>query len=132
MIGVKARQPDDAPDVSTHDRYSVALIGARALVGMTLLARPYGALTALSGEPPDRKVTIYARILGARHLLEAAVLWRQTTPIVVGAGATVDAIHALSAATLVKTRHHPRLASLNVASASMFAILDAALARGIS
>jgi hypothetical protein len=98
---------------------------------MTLLARPYGAPAAISGEPPNRKVAIYARILGARHLLEAAILWRRMTPIVVGAGATVDAIHAASAFALVKTGHHPRLASLNVASASMFAILGAALAGGI-
>jgi hypothetical protein len=99
---------------------------------MALLTRPDGIVAALSGEPPDRNVAIYARILGARHLLEAAILWRRTTSVVVGAGASVDAIHAASALALVKTRHHPWLAILNVASATTFAILDAALARGLS
>lgn len=121
-----------ATSVSTHNRYSVALIGARSVVGVALLARPYETVAVLSGHPPDRNVAIYARILGARHLLEAAILWRRTTPIVVAAGATVDAIHAASAFALVKTQHHPRLATLNVASATTFAILDAALARGIN
>jgi hypothetical protein len=72
---------------------------------------------------------VYARLLGARHLVEAATLWRRTTPTVMRAGAAVDAIHAASALALVKTHHHPRLATLNVASASTFALLGVALAR---
>jgi hypothetical protein len=76
-------------------------------------------------------VAIYARILGARHLIEATILWRRTTPTVVCTGAAVDAIHAASALALVKTRHHPRLAALNVASASTFGLRGATLARKI-
>jgi hypothetical protein len=45
--------------------------------------------------------------------------------------AAVDAIHAVSAGVLVKTRRHPRLALLNATSATAFAILGAALARRI-
>ena len=124
-------EPANPRTVSTHNRYSVALIGARTVVGIALLAQPHGVLAPFSGRSSDRNVGIYARILGARHLLEAAILWRWTTPVVVRAGAAVDAIHAASAFALVKTRHHRRLASLNVASASTLAILDAALARRI-
>ena len=117
--------------VAGHSWSSVALIGTRTLVGGALLARPHRLLAALSGENPDEHVVVFARVLGARHLTEAAILWRWTTPIVVRTGAGVDAVHAASVIALVKTRHHPRLASLNVASASTFALFGAALARRI-
>jgi hypothetical protein len=117
--------------MSTRNRYSVAVIGVRAVVGIALLTQPRTLLTAASGETADESVAIYARLLGARHLVEAAILWRWTTPAVVRAGATVDAIHAASALALVKTRHHPRLATLNVVSASTFALLGAALAPAV-
>jgi hypothetical protein len=107
------------------------MIGARTLVGGALLARPRRLLAVVSGQNPDENVVVYARVLGARHLSEAAVLWRWTAPTVVRTGAAVDAIHAASAVALVKSRHHPRLATLNVASASTFALLGAALARRI-
>jgi hypothetical protein len=107
----------------------VVVIGARTAVGIALLTRPRALLTTVSGQPVDEKVAIYARILGARHLVEAAVLWRWTTPTVVRTGAAIDAIHAASALPLVKSRHHSRLAILNVASASTFALLGATLAR---
>ncbi len=117
--------------MSAHSRYSVAIIGARTLVGIALLTRPRTLLTALSGQPANENVAIYAQILGARHLVEAAILWRWTTPTVVRSGAAVDAIHTASALALVKTRHDTRLATLNVASASTFALLGATLARRI-
>jgi hypothetical protein len=109
----------------------VAVIGARAVVGIALLTRPRTLLTALTRQPVDESVMIYARILGARHLVEAATLWRWTTPTVVHIGSTVDAIHAASAVALIKRRDHPRLATINVASASTFALLGATLARAI-
>ena len=107
------------------------MIGTRTLVGAALLARPRPLLAALSGHSPDEHAIVFARVLGARHLSEAAVLWRWTTPAVVRTGAVVDAIHAVSALALVKTRHQPRLAALNVVSATTFALLGAALARRI-
>ncbi|MGH2892716.1 MAG: hypothetical protein ACRDPM_05530 [Solirubrobacteraceae bacterium] len=117
--------------MSAHSRYSVAAIGVRTLVGIALLTRPRAVLTALSDQPGDENVVIYARILGVRHLVEAAIRWRWPTPTVIRAGATVDAIHAASSLALVKTGHHPRLAIVNVASASTFALLGAALAHGL-
>ena len=117
--------------MTAHTWYSVTLVGARTVVGGALLARPHALLAAVSGKEPSDNVIVYARVLGARHLGEAAILWRWTTPTVARAGAAVDTIHAASAVALVKTRHHPRLAALNVASASMFALLGATLARRI-
>jgi hypothetical protein len=112
-----------------HNRHSVAVIAVRTLTGIALLTQSRPLLN-LVGQSADENVAIYARILGARHLVEAAILWRWTTPTVVRTCCVaVDAIHAASALALVKTRHHPRLATLNVASASMFALLGAALVR---
>jgi hypothetical protein len=108
----------------------VAVIGARTLVGIALLTRPRTLLTAVSRQPADESAMIYARILGARHLVEAAILWRWTTPTVVQIGSTVDAIHAASAVALIKSDQR-RLATVNVASASTFALLGATLARAI-
>ena len=124
-------QPHENLAVRAHNRYSVAVIGARILVGTALLTRPRTLLTAVSGQPADENVVVFARVLGARHLVEAAILWRWTTPTVIRAGAAVDATHAASAVALIKTRHHPRLAALNVASASTFALLGVTLARRI-
>ena len=116
---------------NAHNRSSVAVIGARTLVGTALLTRPLPLLDAAAGQSTGENVAIYARILGARHLVEAGILWRRTTPAVVRAGAAVDAIHAASALALVRTHHHTRLAALNVVSASTFALLGATLARRI-
>ncbi len=127
------RQPRDSSAINAHSRASVAVIGARSLVGVALLTRPLTLLDAAAGDQSaGGKVATYARILGARHLVEAAILWRWTTPTVVRSGAAVDAIHAASALALVTTHHRPRLAALNVASASTFALLGFALARRIS
>ncbi len=127
------RQPYDSSAINAHSRASVAVIGARTLVGVALLTRPRTLLDAASGgQSAGENVAIYARVLGARHLVEAAILWRWTTATVVRAGAAVDAIHAASALALVTTHHRPRLAALNVASASTFALLGLTLARRIS
>ena len=107
----------------------MGLIGVRTLVGVALLAQPHGLLAAVCGEPPDESVTIFARVLGARHLVEAAILWRWRTPTVAGIGAAVDAAHAVSAVALVATGHHRRPAIANVASAATFALFGAARAR---
>jgi hypothetical protein len=58
---------------------------------------PRALLEAATGEPVDEDVALYGRLLGARHLVEAAILWRWTTPMVVRAGAAIDVIHGASA-----------------------------------
>lgn len=108
---------------------AAAFVGARALTGVALLAWPRRALTAVSGHPPDDHARLYARVLGARHLAEAAILWRWTTPAILRAGAAVDAVHGASAAVLVGRDDQRRLAALNVASAATWACVGLALAR---
>jgi hypothetical protein len=114
-----------------HDRYSVAAIGARSVAGITLLTRPRMLLTAVGGAPLDESVVAFARALGARHLVEAAILWRWTTPTLVRAGAAVDMVHAASMLVLSKARRHRRLTICNAISASACAALQTALARGM-
>ena len=114
-----------------HSASAAAFVGARALTGVVLLGWPRRALTALSGHPPDEHARLYARILGARHLAEAAILWRWTTPAVLRAGAAVDALHGASAGVLVGRDDHRRLAALNVASATTWAFVGLALAHTV-
>ncbi len=105
------------------------VIAVRFVAGAALLARPRVVLTPLGGRPPDRAAILYARVLGVRHLIEATLLVRQPSPLVLRAGAAIDAIHAASAFALAETDHHRRLATVNTASAAAFAAAGVATAR---
>ena len=109
---------------------------ARACVGLLCLVRPYAVL-GTTGEPRERESTLAAgitRILGARHLGQAAVeLSRPTRPILL-VGALVDAIHALSCLGLIAlggTRWR-RSGALNAAGALGFCAATAVTARAHS
>ncbi|HET9101866.1 MAG TPA: hypothetical protein VFN55_00825 [Solirubrobacteraceae bacterium] len=118
---------------SDHRRASVPLyVGARLLAGVALVRWPRQTLTALGGRHPDEHATVYARVLGARHLAEALFLWRWTSPAALRVGATVDAIHGASAAALVVTGHHRRLATLNAGTALAWTGAGVALARELN
>ncbi|MEO9176391.1 MAG: hypothetical protein ABI317_12830 [Gaiellales bacterium] len=70
------------------------LIAARAAYGTALLLTP-GLLTrALPGA--DARTVAFARVLGARHLVEATILWHHRSARWLAAGSAVDAIHALT------------------------------------
>lgn len=107
-----------------------ALSALRASVGALLLARPGPLLSVLGGGGPDRAARRYARVLGARHLVEALVTVARPNPRVLWAGALVDGLHAASALALVEGRHHRRLAAFNTAGAIAFTGAGSALARG--
>jgi hypothetical protein len=65
---------------------------------------------------------MFARILGARHLAQAAILARHHTHKWILASAAVDATHATTMALLATFRPRRRkLALTNVASATMLA-----------
>lgn len=98
------------------------LIGAHLFLGAWLLLAPDALLGELSRERIDRGVRVFARVLGARHLVEAAALERHHTHDWLRAGAAVDATHALTMivlAWLVPARR--RLAMTNAASAATLA-----------
>ena len=60
--------------------------------GAALLARP-GAVLAAAGVPADPTLTAVARVLGARHLLQAVVAGPGAPLVLRRAGAAVDVLH---------------------------------------
>lgn len=98
------------------------LIGLRAVAGSALLLAPGRVLGDLPHRRIDGAASAFARILGARHLAEAAVLWRHNTHRWVLAGAAVDATHAATMFALAMARPDARrLALTNALTASALA-----------
>lgn len=100
---------------------SRALAAARAGAGAVLLLRPEPLLALAGGRPPDRDARVFARILGGRHLVEAALLTALPSATGLRAGALVDAIHSVTTLFLAERDHHRRLAALNAVSAALLA-----------
>lgn len=76
----------------------------RAGYGVALIGVP-GLLIGLTGQKPGRRACTVARVLGARHLIQAGVAAASqcTDPggsVVLGGGAAVDALHASSMVAL--------------------------------
>lgn len=98
------------------------LTAVRALWGTVLLGAPVAVLRDLPHERIDRPARMVARVLGVRHLTEAAVTGRRNSSTLIRAGAIVDAIHAATFAALAALRPDRRkLALTNVATASALA-----------
>jgi hypothetical protein len=72
----------------------------RAGYGVALVAVP-GLLIGLTGDRPGRRECAVARVLGVRHLMQAAITVAAeraglNSPVVLGGGAAVDLLHAAS------------------------------------
>lgn len=78
-----------------------------------LLARPALLLTPVGRRRPDAAARRFARLLGARQVLEAALLGRRPSAARLRTGAAVDGVHALSTAVLGRRPHQRRLARAN-------------------
>ena len=99
-----------------------ALSGIRVSVGTWLLVAPSALLAKFFHEPLDRPVLALTRLLGARHLAQAAVMARHHTHKWILAGAAVDASHAATMAILAGLRPERRaLALTDAACATMLA-----------
>jgi hypothetical protein len=97
-------------------------IAARAALGAALLLCPRRLLDTIAGRSASRPERAAARLLGARHLTEALLLWRDPDrgPSLVVGG--VDATHALTMGVVAATRpRERRLAALSGAGAMMLA-----------
>jgi hypothetical protein len=100
-----------------------ALSGARALYGMALLLVPRRAL-GIRGDALDSRARAFALVLGARNLLEAAILRRHPQRGFALGGAAVDAAHAASMVLLAALdRRRRRLALTSALIAGAFAAL---------
>jgi hypothetical protein len=92
----------------------------RAAYGAALLAVPGRIVRAYGGEPSDGPTMVAARVLGARHLLQAALTGDDPGPVRRVGGAVVDALHAASMFALAKVdagRRRPALVDGSVAAA---------------
>jgi hypothetical protein len=116
---------------SSHsDKGRRLLLASRAAFGAELLAAPGPLLRLLGGHPADETAVVVARILGARQLAEAAVLWRFGGSRLMRAGAVVDLIHAgTAAAAAAADSKHRRLAAINVGTALALAAGTIAVSR---
>lgn len=99
-----------------------ATAAARAACGVALLLAPERILAWAGGAPvPPAAVTV-ARVLGARHLVQAGVTAFAPAGPIVGLGAVVDVMHASSDAALAAVAPRWRRAAL----------IDACLAVGLA
>lgn len=69
----------------------------RAGWGGVLLAAPAEVLSHIHGVRVDRKAIVVTRILGARHLAQAALSGVDPGPEVLAAGVWVDTVHSATA-----------------------------------
>lgn len=102
----------------------------RAAYGLLLLARPELLCLPFGVGPVDRRVRIFARILGIRQLLEAGLLRRHPERRWRLAGAAVDATHAATMLVVAaRDARHRRLALANALVAAAFAAASATASR---
>ena len=90
---------------------------ARAGYGVALICTP-GLLIGVTGQRPGRRACAVARVLGVRHLVQAAVTVAAQrscsgSTTVLGGGAVVDLLHAGSMVALGVTDARARRAALN-------------------
>jgi hypothetical protein len=69
---------------------------ARAGYGVALLCAPGPMIGVVTGQPPSRRARQVARVLGVRHLAQAAITALNPGPEVVALGVVVDLLHAAS------------------------------------
>jgi hypothetical protein len=94
------------------------------LLGGVLLVAPRRLLRRL-GVPPDSATLVTARVLGARHLAQAAALRRRQDRAAVGLGATTDVLHGASMLALAKlSRPHRRAALASALAAATLAAIE--------
>jgi hypothetical protein len=99
----------------------------RAAYGAALLAVPSRILRAYGGDPADGPAVAAARVLGGRHLVQAALVGSDPGPVRRVGGAVVDLLHAASMFALARMdapRRRPALIDGSVAAA--FGVLGAA------
>ncbi len=95
---------------------------ARAGWGLALLAAPRAVMENVHHVKVDTKSLVVARILGARHLTQAALSGWRPSPEVLAMGVWVDTVHALTALGLaVVDRSRARAGLTDVAAASIWA-----------
>ena len=91
---------------------SLAVPLARAGYGAALLCAPGPMIRACTGQVPSLRARRVARVLGLRHLAQAAVTAWAPGPGLVTAGAAIDVCHAVSMLALAAASRPLRRAEL--------------------
>ena len=99
--------------MTTPARRSAAVVQlARAGYGMALVLAPGPAIRLVAGRLPSRRACRVARVLGARHLVQATLTTIAPTPVVLAVGGQVDAVHTASMLMLAAVSRAGRRAAL--------------------
>jgi hypothetical protein len=99
----------------------------RAAYGAVLLCAPGVVISQCTGQPASTRARAVVRVLGSRHLVQAAVTARAPSALVLRAGAQVDFAHAASMLALGAVGRPLRRAQLaDGLVAAIFAALGAA------
>jgi hypothetical protein len=122
--------PVSRTTVALRLRPGVAVPALHALVGGALLLAP-GRLLRGIGDPAGPRARLVARVLGARHLGQAALLATVGGRVVARLGAAVDALHGASMIALaLAARRHRGAAMSSGAVAAALAALELTQAAG--
>jgi hypothetical protein len=103
---------------------TAVLPAVRALYGDALLLAPLPALERVAGAAVDRGALAVARLLGARQLVQAAMLGPHPSPGGLLTGAGIDLAHAVSMAAVARwssRASHRRMAARHARTAGLFA-----------
>ncbi len=114
------RPNERRPDQPTRRYRCIEVL--RGAWGAALLAVPEQVLRSVHGLRVDAKSRTVARILGARHLIQAALSGYKPSPEILAMGVWVDTVHALTALGLAVIDHRRTRAGLtDTAIAGMWA-----------
>lgn len=99
--------PARAVPSSSHARPATGrrIEAVRAVWGAALMISPRTILEHVHGVRADSRSIAIARILGARHLTQAALSGIRPTPAILALGVWVDTVHAGTALTLAAADH---------------------------
>jgi hypothetical protein len=98
------------------------LLVTKTAYGLLLLAAAPLAPGRVARQRIDRRVRVVAGAVGARNLLEAAIIRRRPVPTTIAAAVAVDATHAASMVIVALARPGRRpLAAAGAAAAGAFA-----------
>jgi len=84
----------------------------RATYGAVLVLAPGPAIWLATGRLPSRRACRVARVLGTRHLIQAALTAAAPEPAVLAIGGQVDAVHTASMLLLAAVSRAGRRAAL--------------------
>jgi hypothetical protein len=95
----------------------------RAIWGAGLLVSPRAVLERVHGVRVDRKAIVIARILGARHMVQASLSGLDPSPEILAGGVWVDSVHSMTAIGLaVVDRSRARAGVTDALIAALWAV----------